>query len=223
MSDESGYRARLRVRIGKAVTTDDTTLTVDFDGRPMTVRAAKQDQSLSEASWLGFGARGFATEARRNRLRRTAATTRPPPFSRRSARSRCAPSVHWHPNTTSLPTFRGFPSSRTTTTSGCPRLGSRRARDDGPKEFLRALKQAVSGTESDETGKAIHVLNLAKINYSLHAKVVLAVSSIEAMVTDGHGWSLSQVEIIEWAASRALREFEGRTRDGADAIRKMQH
>ena len=61
MSTDPGYRVRLKARIGKGLSTDDNTRTANFHGRPLTVRAADEDQPLNEAKWLVFSAGGFAT------------------------------------------------------------------------------------------------------------------------------------------------------------------
>ena len=63
MSIGVDYRVRLKVRIGKGLTTGETKLSGEFNGREVTVKSARQDQPLEEASWLVIGARGFATES----------------------------------------------------------------------------------------------------------------------------------------------------------------
>ena len=46
MDEGVDYRVRLKVRIGKGLTTDETKLSARFNGREVTVQCAKQDQPL---------------------------------------------------------------------------------------------------------------------------------------------------------------------------------
>ena len=64
MSASVGYRTRLKVRIGKSLSTSETSLKAQFNGKDVTVKSNKQDQSLREASWLVMTAPGFATESK---------------------------------------------------------------------------------------------------------------------------------------------------------------
>ena len=76
-----------------------------------------------------------------------------------------------------------------------------------PAEFVRAIEEAATKGMSQDVVQAISVLNLAQINESPIAKVVLAISSIEALAVQGEGWTASQREVIGGAAEWVHREF----------------
>jgi hypothetical protein len=56
MTEPVGFRLRLRVRIGKALTASELSLSVKLAGREVTIKSQKKDQPLSEATWIIFGA-----------------------------------------------------------------------------------------------------------------------------------------------------------------------
>jgi hypothetical protein len=62
MVEPVGHRVRLRVRITKALNTEDISRTIDIEGREVTVVSQKPNQPLSEAVWIIFQAGGFSTE-----------------------------------------------------------------------------------------------------------------------------------------------------------------
>ena len=56
------YRLWLKLRVGKALATEETVLTASVAGREVTIESERQSQPLSEASWLLIGCRGFEAE-----------------------------------------------------------------------------------------------------------------------------------------------------------------
>lgn len=58
-----GFMSRLRVKAGKALTSDETSLQFVFAGRQVTLKAEERDQALRESKWLVFTAEGFESEA----------------------------------------------------------------------------------------------------------------------------------------------------------------
>ena len=74
-------------------------------------------------------------------------------------------------------------------------IGAQASHD--PARFVRAIKEASAGPVSDEVTRAIEVPNLAYIHDSPIAKVVLAISSIEALAADHEGWSQQQLDTID--------------------------
>jgi hypothetical protein len=62
MTNSERFRVRLRVRIGKALTTDELSLSTTVRGREVSIKSQRKDQPLSEATWIVLGARDFTTE-----------------------------------------------------------------------------------------------------------------------------------------------------------------
>lgn len=56
------FRVRIRIRIGKGLSTPDTERKVEFMKREVTVSSGMPDQPLSDANWLHLNARGFDDE-----------------------------------------------------------------------------------------------------------------------------------------------------------------
>ena len=69
----------------------------------------------------------------------------------------------------------------------------------------------------------MRTLNLAYINHEPLAKVVLAVSSIEALAAGDAGWTPSQLDMIKWAADRVEAQFGNAAEAVADAIRRVRY
>ena len=61
-NESGGFCIRLRVRIEKALNTDQSCLTTCLDGREVTIKPFKDSQSLSKVNCIVLAARGFATE-----------------------------------------------------------------------------------------------------------------------------------------------------------------
>ena len=175
MSTDPGYRVRLKARIGKGLSTVDSTRTANFHGRPLTVRAAGDDRTTSHLSPAGedwMRSLGLLLSEHRT-----------------------ASDVHGLsvlPDDDNLRVFSSTADGRVTHDAA---------------EFIRSLEEAAEGTESRETARALHALNLAQINHEPLAQVVLAVSSIEAMAADSEGWTDAQLGMIEWSAARVRGEF----------------
>ena len=56
------YRLWLKLRVGKALATEETVLTASVAGREVTIVSERQSQPLSKASWLLIECRGFEAE-----------------------------------------------------------------------------------------------------------------------------------------------------------------
>ena len=243
MSASVGYRTRLKVRIGKSLSTSETSLKAQFNGKDVTVKSNKQDQSLREASWLVMTAPGFATESKAReygaKLRRAAQmvglctlvgvdgraigddrkTTHISAAGMEWLRSRgglqagekVVDDVHGltvSPDDENIRVFEASARGRVTHDS---------------QEFIVAIEEATTEGVSHDVEHAIHVLNLAYINQSPLAKVVLAVSSIEALADKNESWTAHQRQIIDRAIECVNTEFA--ESDGAhavaEAIRRM--
>ena len=62
MAGTVGYRVRLRVRLAKALNTEDASRTVVVAGRDVVVASQEKGQPLNKSQWVVLVARGFLTE-----------------------------------------------------------------------------------------------------------------------------------------------------------------
>jgi hypothetical protein len=62
MAANIGFRIRLRVRLARALATEETTMKFVVENRDVTLTSQNGDEPLSKTDWVAFGARGFATE-----------------------------------------------------------------------------------------------------------------------------------------------------------------
>jgi hypothetical protein len=63
MNQNQVFRARLRVRLGMALNSDELILIAKVGGREVEVRSVNSDEKLRDAKWIVFGSGGFASEA----------------------------------------------------------------------------------------------------------------------------------------------------------------
>ena len=229
------YRLWLKLRVGKALATEKTTLTASVAGREVVIESEGKSQPLSEVSWLLIGCRGFEAEddARDfgEKLRRAAHMAG---LCARVGVDAGDPgedrTVSWFnpevlresgaldPDTRLGPDIHGLlvlPDDGKTTLfvrMGPPTASVRSNAGD----FVRALQDALS--ESDEPGgnspsirRAVRVLNLAEMNTDPIARMVLAVSTVEGLATDPP-WTDAQRGLIKSAAAWLKRTH----RDGEE-------
>src|SRR6185437_10379727 len=62
MNEKEKFRARLRVHLGKALTTDELSLVVRVAGREVEIKSQAKDESLRQTKWIILTAGGFDTE-----------------------------------------------------------------------------------------------------------------------------------------------------------------
>lgn len=230
------FRARLRVRFAKALTSDDQSLSFTFAGREVLLKGQAPDQQLKEAKWVVFTAGGFPSEedAREygERLKSAldlagvctcigintgedAATTwvdegfaRAMGFLKEGERS--APNVHGlsvHPDD-DLTRFPLVSATGTVTAS--------------PDDLLSALSELRDQPADLGAARAgVRLLNLALMDQHPLSKVVLALSAVEALGQD-EKWTPSQAAVIEATANDIERASGGDAErlEVADAIRK---
>ena len=241
MGDE--YRVRLKVRIGRGLTTEEASLAAQVAGREVTVKSANADRALKDASWLALGAGGFATNSEATdygeRLRRAAdlagLCTRVGVDGRVAGDDRPTSTLgpageDWLrslgvlqagqrviADTHGLSVFPDDGNTRIFNATGTGRA----THDAG--EFMQAIEESAAEKVNDDVLGAVRVLNLAQINESPIAKVVLAISSIEALAATGGGWTKQQRAMIERTVHWVGNQFggEGASREVADAIRRM--
>ena len=62
MAEKIKYLLRLKLRVGKPLATEESTLTVSIADTTVTIKSDINSEPLSKASWLVFQSRGFETE-----------------------------------------------------------------------------------------------------------------------------------------------------------------
>jgi hypothetical protein len=62
MTDPSGYRVRLRVRLAMSLNSTEISRVVNLAGREVTIVSQENGQELADAKWVVLKARGFASE-----------------------------------------------------------------------------------------------------------------------------------------------------------------
>ena len=187
----SGFRLYLQVRIGKALHTDEVSLTTCLDGREVTIRARDGAQSISKAEWLVFEARGFTTESEARafseRLRanmQLAALCSGPGVDTGSGDDAHGLLILPDDNT-----IFGHGWAKATLTSD-------------PKLFLEAMHELADQPSITEPAIALSVrlLNLARVSSDPPAKIVLAVSAVETVAQD-ENWTDAQRALIKRLAA----------------------
>ena len=223
MEKKTTYRLWLKLRVGKALATEETALTASIAGRELVIESEGKSQPLSEAPWLLIGCRGFEAEddARDfgEKLRRAAhmaglcarvGVDAGDPGEDRTV-SWINPNIlqkigFLGPDTRIGPDIHGIvvvpDDGKTLFARAVPAKASVRSNAD---DFVRALQEALPeshefGGDSPRIRRAVRVLNLAEMSADPIAKVVLAVSTIEALATDPP-WTGGQKALIESAAA----------------------
>ena len=236
------YRLWLKLRVGKALATEEVALTASLAGREVTIKSERQPQPLSEASWLLAECRGFETEEDAwtfgEELRRvvhlaglctrvgvdagdpgqdrTVSWFNPEVLRRRGALdpdARIGADIH---GILVLPD-----DGKTLFVRGGRAEATVRSNAD---DFVRTLEEAypkseVSGPKEPAIRRAVRVLNLAEMNNDPIAKVVLSISTVEGLAADP-SWTKRQKEMITDAADWLERAHggEGATGQVIEAI-----
>jgi hypothetical protein len=236
MVERGCYRVRLRVRITKALNTEDVSRTIDIAGREVTVVSQKPGQPLLEATWIIFQAGGFLNEeeARKSgeQLRTVAEIA--------ALCSRLGLDVG-RDNVTSWmsedyarlrglqPHERIFPNVHGLTI--VPDDGSARfplveidatVRAD-PEHLLAAMCETATGLpanfSTEENG--VHILNLALINPQPLAQIALSLSAVESL-GQNEKWTEKQTLLISQLARRVESRSDGdiEYHEVAEALRR---
>ena len=223
MEEKIRYRLWLKLRVGKALATEETALTASVADREVTIESEKESQPLSEASWLLIGCRGFEAEddARDfgEKLRRAVHLAG---LCARVGVDAGDPGEDRTVSWVNPEVVRGSGGLDPDTRIGPDIHGILVLPDDGKTlflrlgravgtvrsnagDFVRALQEAfpesdVSGGDCPSIRRAVRVLNLAEMSTDPIAKVVLAISTIEGLATDPP-WTDAQKELIKSAAA----------------------
>ncbi len=246
MEKKIPYRLWLKLRVGKALATEEVALTVSLAGREVAIKSERPSQPLSEASWLLAECGGFKTEedARTfgEELRRAVhlaglcanvGVDAADPGQDRTV-SWVNPEVlrrsgTLDPDTRIGPDIHGIlvlpDDGNTLFCRFGPAEATVRANAD---DFVRAIEEAypkseASGAERPAIRRAVRVLNLAEMNKDPIAKVVLSISTVEGLAA-GPRWTKRQKELTTDAAEWLQREHGGEEATGQviEAIRGIR-
>ena len=234
----SGYCIRLTACIGKGLTTHETSLEGMFNGNAFFVKSAQKDIPLNEASGIVLTAHGFSTkdDARQygERLQRAVhmagLDTRVGVDGRLVGDSRVKSSVFpggdrflrevglLKTGDMSHPDIQGLAVIPDDDRIRIFQSEARGRATHDPRRFILAIEMAVTETGvSRDIEEAVYVLNLALINKSHTAKVVLSISSIEALAAgmEDRGWTKSQKKVIKQTLAW-MRERFGNCDDASE-------
>jgi hypothetical protein len=242
MTDPSGYWARLRVRLAMSLNSADISRVVNLAGRKVTIVSQENDQKLADAKWVVLKARGFASEEEANefgtqlrliielagvccRLGIDAGAENGPALTMNEAFARSLgliePHERLYPNVHGLAILPDddsirFPSVNATGTS----------RFD-PALFERALSELGAGqpVQLSDAARGVRLLNLALINPEPLARVVLAISAVEAL-GQNETWTKAQTALLSDLAAQVEASAsveDGERMEVAVALRRGLH
>lgn len=212
----SGRRLWLKVRIGKGLSTEKKKLIVNFLNKEVTITSEVSSESLSEASWLVFGARGFANEQAARTFGETlreavalaglCAQVAIDALPSGDDRKRGGFNEEWaraegflKPNERYAPDVHGILIMPDDDNTLFPTARASVSVTSDPMQFLKAIEEAGHGGAKPDIQKAVRLLNLSLINDDRIAKTVLSISAIESLAgnpswTDHQRRMLRQLE-----------------------------
>jgi hypothetical protein len=237
MSDQ--FRLRLRILIGKPLTSKESSLTLNFEGRDVLVKSHVKDQPLSETTWIVLQVTGFPSEdaaaefgerlrvaveiaAFSVRLGTNTGQDKPTGWmSEEYARSigmlkkdeRIRPNVHG---------ILVLPDDDNTR---IPIFNATLFVTADPASFLDSLKDLTgSAIKTDAIRNGLRVLNLALMTPHPLAQLVLAFSAIEAL-GQNEKWTTAQTALIKKLAAEveATANDNSETLEVANALRRGLH
>lgn len=216
MAEPRGFRLRYRVRIGRALTTDDVSRTITVAGRAVSITSQQKDQPLSETKWVILSARGFDVEneayafgeqlgimmeiaALCSRLGVDVGQNKPTgwvseEFARSSGRirahERIAPNVHG---------LLILPDDENTR---IPLVEVQGKISADPAQLLGAMRELAESLplKISAAASGVRLLNLALMNAEPLTQIVLAFSAVEALGQD-ETWTKAQTKLIQKLAA----------------------
>jgi hypothetical protein len=240
MNETVPFRARLRVRLGKPLTSDSLALVLRIGGREIEIKSQNKDELLRNAKWVVFSSGGFlsATEAQAfGEALRTivgivgisarlgidvgedkATTWINEEFARSlgliKSNERVHPNVHGlivHPDD-GLSRFPAGNFEAVATSSPTQLI-------DAAESFVSELPQGLSAAET-----GVRLLNRALMSAEPLTQVVLAISVVEAL-GQNEEWSESQKFILNGLAEslESSDHTDEENKEIGDALRRSVH
>ncbi|MDX8526846.1 hypothetical protein RFM68_20305 [Mesorhizobium sp. MSK_1335] len=241
MNKPIGFRVRLRVRIGKPLTTDELSRSVALSGQEVTIRSQQKDQPLSQATWIVLSASGFATEeeaknfgARLRLLVEIAAlssrlgTDVGADFPTSWVNEEFARSIGLlQPDERLAPDIHGLLIIPDDDKTRIPTMEMKAQVTADPAHLLGALRELAETLPTTITAvtQGVRVLNLALMSSQPLAQIVLAFSAVEALGQD-ETWTKAQTALIEKLAEQTEKdasENDLESLEVADALRRSLH
>lgn len=240
MDHTTGFRIHFRVRFGKTLSTQNTSLDTYFDGRAITIKSDNDNQPLSEAEWVVLSVRGFSTEAEaqefgeklRTAMEIAALSTRLGIDTGQDEKlSYFNPDVLRSagilgPDESPVPHIHGLAVS--------PDKEQLLARA-GPLKLgfgiqPAALTDAITALSGQSLAiqpafiASLRLFNLAVVSTDRHAQIVLAFSAVEA-AAQGPSWTQRQREFITQQAEEIETNFPNSEEHSeiSEAIRRLHH
>jgi hypothetical protein len=233
----TGYRIRLRVRIGKALNTDAKELTAPVLGRDVTIVAQTQDKALKEGKWVILHARGFSTEEEaRNYGRALASILQLAALSSKLGVDvgEDKPSLHvsesWarsigiiRPEERLAPEVHGLAVLLDDDLTRFPSMSMTAVVLSDPDQMLSALREIGAETfvQLGRAANGIRLVNLALMSSDPLAQMVLALSPIEELGQD-QVWSEEQKTLIEKLAYSAEVSTDGTKDERAEVAASIR-
>ncbi len=214
------FKVRVRVRVAKSFTTDETKFEFSISGRSVRVVGSEREQKLSEAKWLILTSGPFDTEEAAHafgtdlRLRLEIAS-----FSCRlgidggNDRPTTWINEDWaksvgliQPEERVLPNVHGVAVVPNDDLSRFPASNATLVVTTGPEPFLQAVKELdLAGKDVSASVTAVRLMNKAFMTNEPLAQLVLAFSVVEELGQD-EKWSDRQREILSEVAKLVEKE-----------------
>ncbi len=240
MNGQQTFRARLRVRLGKALSSDDFVLVAKIGGREVEIKSERKDETLRNAKWVEFTTGGFPSkeeaQAFGEQLRTIAGIV--------GVCTRVGIDVGDDKSTTSIteewarslgimksekrihPNIHGLMIHPDDGLSRFPKGGFQGYVTHDPTQIVKAvegfglaLPQALSTAEI-----GVRLLNRALMSVEPLTQIVLALSVVEALGQD-EKWTENQASILQRLADNLEAGDDGdeEIKEVAHALRRNVH
>lgn len=238
MSEHRLFKVRLRVLMGKSLTSDQTVLRVAVDGQNVEIKSQKVDEPLRHAKWVLFISGGFTSEPaarlfgeRLKSIVSIAGVCTRNGIDVGEDRATSQMSQDWarevgligqddrmHPNVHGLLIHPDDGLSRFLNIHGSGVVTS------DPVSFLGAIEELGRAVPlpSVTASAAVRILNLALKSAEPLTQVVLAISVVEALGQD-EKWTENQKEMLSGLARSAEKDESVEGKEVADAVRRGMH
>jgi len=240
MVEPVGHRVRLRVRIAKALNTEDTSRTITIAGREVKVCSQKPSQPLSAADWIIFQAAGFSTEGEaRNFGERLRMITEVAGLcSRLGVDVGQDKSTSWmseeyaralgllQPHERIFPNVHGLAIVPDDGSARFPLVEANPTVRASPEHLLGAMTEIAAGLRADfpTADGGVRILNLALINPQPLAQIALSLSAVESL-GQNERWTEKQTALISKLATLVDNDSDNdaELKEVANALRRGLH
>ena len=241
MTNPTGHRIRLRVRLAKSLSSTDVSRVVNLAGREVTIASQVKGQPLSDTLWIVLGARGFSTEEEANdfgtQLR--AITELAGLCSRLGIDVGQDKATGWMreefarslgligPHERLQPNVHGLTIMPDDDLNRIPIVQAEGTVRADPSSLESALAEIAAGPriQPSSSAEGVRLLNLALINPQPLGQLVLAISAVEAL-GQNEAWTETQTALLAQLAAQVEADTSGQDAERmevADALRRGLH